>query len=254
MTTIIKIFVGTILAGSAVSVAAEPTEIVVRVISQDAKFVGDSMGGAQVVLRNAKTGKILAKGVTTGGTGDTKAIMEASGRSPSRSTPGAAAFSTRIDIAEPILVDLEVNGPLSRPGSSIRVVSQRWVLPGKPVNIGDGWVVELPGLAISPIATITGTDPANGDSNVSIKAKVELMCGCPITPGGLWDAKDYGVEVSAWRGGRQVSAGTLSFVESPGGFSGALKVPGKGRYKLVIFARNAKTGNSGVTQIVIPAR
>lgn len=252
MKTTIKIFAGMILSSYAVSVAAEPTEIVVRVISQDAKFVGDSMGGANVVLRNANTGKVMAKGVTKGGTGDTRAIMEASGRSPLRSTPSAAAFSTQLDIAEPTLIDLEVSGPVARPGSSIRIVSQRWVLPGQAVNIGDGCVVELPGLAISPTAAITNTDPASGGSIVSIKAKVELMCGCPITPGGLWDAKDYGVEVSAWRGGTQVSAGALSFVESPGVFSGDLKVPGKGRYKPIVFARNAKTGNSGIAQIPAP--
>ncbi len=40
---------------------AEPTSVTVHAISQDAKFIGDSMGGVEVVLRNAKTGKQLAK-------------------------------------------------------------------------------------------------------------------------------------------------------------------------------------------------
>ena len=59
------------------SAAAEPTQIVVRVISQDGKFVGDHTGGASVTLRDAKTGKVLALGSTKGGTGNTDRIMAA---------------------------------------------------------------------------------------------------------------------------------------------------------------------------------
>ncbi|MFC3175481.1 hypothetical protein ACFOD9_14575 [Novosphingobium bradum] len=42
---------------------ADPTPVTVRVISQDAKFVGDSTGGAQVILRDAENGHILAEGI-----------------------------------------------------------------------------------------------------------------------------------------------------------------------------------------------
>src|SRR3546814_10053714 len=59
-----------------------------------------------VVLRDAKTGKILAKGLTAGGTGDTKKIMEAVGRSPRRTTPDAAHYSTTLDISVPTLVKI----------------------------------------------------------------------------------------------------------------------------------------------------
>ena len=56
---------------------AEPTEIVVRVLSRDAKFIGSSMGGAQVTLRDVKSGDVLAEGQTSGGTGDTGLLMKA---------------------------------------------------------------------------------------------------------------------------------------------------------------------------------
>ncbi|MBW8294450.1 hypothetical protein [Sphingopyxis sp.] len=228
---------------------AEPTEVVVRVISQDAKFIGDSMGGAEIVLRDANTRRILARGITKGGTGDTKLIMQASGRSPLRSTSDAAAFVTRVDISKPTLVDLEVSGPKSKPGSTIRIVSQRWVMPGQPINIGDGWVVELPGLAISPTARLVELDKGDGVKSIAVTAKVELMCGCPITPGGLWDAKDYYVEVSAWQRGSSIAVAPLAFVEAPGSYAGQITAPMKGRYILYVTARNLKTGNSGVTQI-----
>ena len=45
----------------AVPAWAEPTPVKVHAISQDAKFIGDSMGGVEVVLRDAKTGKYSLK-------------------------------------------------------------------------------------------------------------------------------------------------------------------------------------------------
>lgn len=51
----------TLLAISAPAYA-EPTPVTVRVISQDAKFVGDGMGGARVTLREAREGHRTADG------------------------------------------------------------------------------------------------------------------------------------------------------------------------------------------------
>ncbi len=233
---------------------AEPTEVVVRVISEDAKFIGDSMGGAEVVLRDASSGRVLARGMTAGGTGDTARIMQANGRSPLIATPGAAAFTAQVDIDRPTLVDLEVSGPIDRPGSKIRIVSQRWIMPGQPVKIGDGWVVELPGLAISPSARFVEGGSADTGRSIAISANVELLCGCPITPSGLWDAKDYQVTASLWQRGRRVSEAQLAFVQAPGGFAGQMAAPAKGRYRIYINARNVVTGNSGVTELTLPQK
>jgi hypothetical protein len=41
--------------------SAEQTEIIVRVLAKDSKFVGTSMGGMRIILR-AHTGEILATG------------------------------------------------------------------------------------------------------------------------------------------------------------------------------------------------
>lgn len=54
---------------------AEPTQVVVRAVSKDAKFIGDSMGGVDVTLTDAKSGKVLARGKVAGATGDTKKIV-----------------------------------------------------------------------------------------------------------------------------------------------------------------------------------
>lgn len=50
---------------------AEPTEIIVRVLARGGKFIGTSMGGAEVVVRDAASGQVLARGTTEGGTGAT---------------------------------------------------------------------------------------------------------------------------------------------------------------------------------------
>ncbi len=222
--------------------SAEPTQIAVRVISADAKFVGDSMGGAAVTLRDVRTGRLLVQGKTKGGTGDTKKIMEANGRSPLRSTPDAAAFLTAIDIDRPTLVEAIITGPNAKPQSAVTVRSQRWFLPGKDLTIGDGWTIELPGLAITP-------QIARKDEGLWVDAKVELMCGCPISPGGLWDAAEYEVEATVWKGSRLLGSAPLAFIEAPGRFAGTIATPAKGRYRVVLFARNRKTGNSGVAEL-----
>ena len=58
-----------VLLGATFS-GAVPTEITVRVKTKDAKFLINLMGGASVTIKDAMTGELLAKGLTTGGTGN----------------------------------------------------------------------------------------------------------------------------------------------------------------------------------------
>lgn len=247
-------YLKTILTAAALTITgtahAENTDIMVRAISADAKFIGTSMGGVQLILRDARTGEILAEGTTSGGTGDTAAIMDAKGRSPARvaagagGAEGAAGYLATIDIGQPTLVELEARGPLDRPKSESQVTARRWVMPGEDIVAGDGWVVEMPGLAIT-----IGSLADQGE--LAIDAKVELLCGCPITPGGLWDADDYLVTASLWQEGVRTAEVPLPFVKAPGEFAGSLSVPHSGHYRLVIHARNLVTGNSGVAETTL---
>ena len=223
---------------------AAPTEVVVRVISQDAKFVGDSMGGAEVILRDAKTGKILAKGLTRGGTGDTEKIMAAKGRSPARASDSAAEFRTTININRPLLVRVEIKGPLNFRKTMQRATTERWVVPGKTASVGDGWVIELPGLAVRIIEP-TPLLFRRGQPHV-LTAEVQLMCGCPISAGGLWDSGNYDVSVEVRQDGKLREVVELPFAAAPGRFAAAWTPKMSGKSDLIVIARNRVTGNTGV--------
>lgn len=227
--------------GLAAPAFAEPTTITVRALARDAKFIGTGMGGVKVRLLNADSEEVLAEGVTSGGTGDTKRlVVEPRARGAKLSGEGDAAFTATIDLEEPTLIRLEATGP---GGNKTVITSTAWVLPGQPV-VGDGWVVEFPGLVVTP------TLAKAGDGRMTITAKVVLMCGCPVTPGGLWDADPFKVtlvmedvegppKVFAMAYAGQDSTFSVT-VDKPKGWSGT--------YWVTAF--DARTGNVGVVREV----
>ncbi len=202
------------------------------------------MGGVEVLLRDAKTGRVLAKGITKGGTGDTARIMQSTGRSPQRATLDAAHFATTLDLDKPTLVRLEARGPMGKPGKPITVTAERWLIPGQLLSEGDGWTIELPGLAVE----WKGDDPAKSYAGqvLTLSATVSLQCGCPITPGGIWNAADYAVEALIYKRDHLVARQSMPFATSPGGFVGTVTVAQPGTYRLVLSARNIRNGNTGL--------
>jgi hypothetical protein len=234
-------------------VQAMPTEILVRVIAQDAKFMGDHTGGAAIILREADSGKILAEGKTTGATGDTDRIMNATGRSPKRARDGDGSFSGVIDIDRPTLVTLEAAGPLGHPQSALKVSAQRWVLPGHHMRNGDGWTIELPGLILR-ITTPTSQSKFGNMLMIPVDVQMTLMCGCAITKDGPWKAEDYIVQALLFDHGRQVAMGALSFAGTDNRFIGGIEAPYDGSFELIVEGENKLTGNGGIARLplVVP--
>ena len=242
-----------ILAGLPVAAAAEPTDLVIRVISEGGKFVGTSMGGAEIIVRDVRSGEVLVHGRTAGSTGDTARSMKGGPRGTPLADETAAAFRTTIDIDEPRLVEVEAYGPLAQPQAAVRVTSQRWVLPGRGATQGDGWLLELPGLVVDlvePAAHQRGTAGAA----IRLAANVALMCGCPIEPGGIWDAARYDVRASAKRDGQPAGEVSLSYGGRTGYFTGTLPVDKAGAHVITVTAVDTKTGATGVdaSSILIP--
>ena len=79
-----------------------PTEIRVHVVSRDAKLIGTTVGGVWISIRDAASGRTLAEGLHTGGTGDTRRIMQTPRLRDSTlfTTDGAAHFSATIPLAQ----------------------------------------------------------------------------------------------------------------------------------------------------------
>lgn len=202
---------------------AVPTPVTVRVLSQGAKFIGSGMGGMAVTLSNARTGKPLAFGQISGGTGDTARIMNGAPRGTPVADAASAAFATAIDIAEPTEVRVEVKGPLKQGVTPVTASATRWLIPGQPVA-GDGWVVELPGLALT----------ARREAG-QVVADVSMLCGCPINNESLWQASRFTLE--AWVGGQRV---VLPFAGQTGRFAGA--VPAGAGWVTAIDSLTGATG------------
>jgi len=126
---------------------AVQTKLVVRAKSKDAKFIGTKMGGARVVVKDSETGKVLAEGLTTGDTGDTNKIMNEPKTRFGKIADGAAMFETSIDIAEPMLITIDVEAPYMDKTNMIKSSTQMWLIPGKDV-VGEGVTIEVPGFSV----------------------------------------------------------------------------------------------------------
>ena len=86
----------------------------IRAKARDAKFIGTSLGGAHIIIRNKLNQRILAEGNTTGSTGNTDLIMKTPKvRGNSIADEQTGGFMAAIDIEEPTFVNIEVISPLN---------------------------------------------------------------------------------------------------------------------------------------------
>ncbi|MEM8799845.1 MAG: hypothetical protein AAGF15_07180 [Pseudomonadota bacterium] len=227
-------------------------------IARGAKFIGTTMGGVEIILRDVSTGSVLASGITSGSTGDTERIMRTPlTRTEPRSLPKsaqqantlpAAHFLATLDIDAPMKVLVEARGPLGQLQSANRVTSERWVFPGNHLTEGDGWLLEMPGLVVNIIAPIVQSSTTGG---MKIEADVMLMCGCPITDGGLWDAAGYEVVATISRDGETIDTVPLAFAGTKNRFAVTYSPTEKGPLTITVTAWNARDGNSGLDRTAV---
>ena len=239
----------------ATTAQAVPTQIIVRVKAKDAKFVGTSMGGVLVTVRDVQTGELLAKGYTAGGTGDTVKIMKTPlSRGVSISDDSAAKFVATIDIAEPTSIEVTAYGPSAGLQSASKVSATQWVVPGKNITEGDAWLMEIPGFVVDVLAPPTHSVLSGVAQTVTIKANIMMMCGCPITPGGMWDANKIEVKALLKKNGQQVGVLPMEYAGSPSQFSGTWKISDAGTYEAAVYAYDATTGNTGINKVTFMVR
>ena len=247
-----KRWAGLVLGCVAAGAQAVPTPITVKVVAKSAKLVGDPAGGASVVIRDAMTGTVLASGTTQGSSGDTAALVERPiGRFTKWSTPGDAKFTAVIDLKEPRKITVEAGSPGAGAYGGSSASQTQWVLPGKSPNGVNGWVVELPGMMIDidvparhaevPAASVAA--PAH-----PIQANIVMMCGCPVSAGGLWDPAGWAVDFTVTRDAAPVQSGRLTYGGKPNLFTGSFDARAVGVYKIFVTAFDPVTGNAGVAE------
>ncbi|WP_022852316.1 hypothetical protein [Thermodesulfatator atlanticus] len=228
-------------------VNAQPTKIVVRVKAKDAKFIGSSLGGVLVIIRDARTGKILAQGKTVGTTGNTKLIMKTPHpRGVPISDAKSAKFEAVIDINEPTKIEVTAYGPLAQPQAANKVSATQWVVPGKNIDQGDAFMLELPGMMVDVLDPPAHVKLKGTPQEIALRANVAMMCGCPIIPGGIWDANNFEVKAIIKRNGKVVDEIPLKYAGKPSQFAATYKATEKGVYEAIVYAYCPANGNTGV--------
>lgn len=232
--------------------SALETRIDVRVLSRGAKFIGTSMGGVEIVLRDADTGEIYARGVTAGGTGSTELIMQqAHKRGGVVADASAAVYSASIDLAEPRRIEVSALGPLAQRQAANHVSATQWVVPGKHLTGGNGWLLEIPGFAVDILDPPAHQFNTGLPYSLDVHANVVKMCGCPITDGGLWDANDYEVKGLVKHNGKMISEFNMDFTGKASQFAGNLQLDQPGSYDITVYAYDPHSGNTGLDRTTI---
>ena len=230
---------------------AVPTKVIVRAKAKDAKFIGTSVGGAHVIIRNKVTGEILAQGLTEGSTGNTQLIMNTlKERGEMLSDENTAKFMAELDLDEPVFVRIEVFAPVNKKQATVTGTTELWLIPGKHI-LGDGVVIEIPGFIIDVLTPRTHQFISLGaveGKKIQIQANVVMMCGCTISDGGIWDANKLEVKGVLKKEGQNLEEINMQLV-SPNLFEGTAKVETVGSYELIVYAYHAATGNTGVDKV-----
>jgi len=231
---------------------AVPTKLVVRVKAKDAKFIGTGIGGALVVIRDHFTGEILAHGNTTGGSGNTELIMKTPlTRGQSQIDAQTAYYETALNINDPVLVDIEVLAPVNRRNAAVKGSTQLWLIPGKPIA-GDGVIIELSGYILDILTPNTHQMIALDslkDHSLDFKVSLTMLCGCPISKGGVWNADDIEIKAILKKNGIADVEFPVSKLPGNNLFNGIIKIPAKGNYELLVYAYDPKTNNTGLDRI-----
>lgn len=245
--TPLSLCLAAVVSGAAL---AEPTQIAVRVIGKDSKFIGTSMGGMRIVIRDADTGSVLADGITAGSTGDTKKLMdEDRKRGVAIVTDDAAHYTATIDIGEPRLLEISAFGPLAQRQGAARISVTHWVVPGKHITGGDGLMLELPGFVVDVLAPPTHVKLKGVPQTVDIAANVMMMCGCPTSAGGMWNSDKYEVRALLKKEGKAVGELPLTYAGKESQFAAQWTIAEPGTYQATVYAYDPANGNTGVDDV-----
>ena len=249
-------------AGQRKSLNGPKTRVLVRVQAKGGKYLGDDIGGSWVTVRNSHTGELLASGVTSGDSGSlsnsyvpnaSSRVIVTPGSSPRIhwlvAGPNSSRFSAEIALERPAMLEVSVFGAIGGLQTAHKAVATQWAVPGNDVEMG----VEISGLLVQVMDPPTHMKLLSSASTVPLKAKVAMMCGCPINIGMPWIPSDFNVtaHVRNLGSGAVVAVVPLAFSRSgvSGLYEGSYNVTEPGFYDVTILAVQRSTGNTGAGQV-----
>lgn len=232
--------------------AQESTKLTIRALAKDAKFIGTGIGGAYIIVKNHDTQEVLAKGYTTGSSGNTELVVTKPKVRHERITDDKTAkFVAVLNISEPLLVDIEAIAPFNRKSASIKATTQVWAIPNKDV-LGDGIILEIPGFVVdilSPTTHEVFSFDAKQSREVTLRVNTVMMCGCVIQNEGVWNASNYDVVAIVRKEGVEISKVKLVKTNEDNIFEVKIPVKESGNYELIVTAFDNKSYNTGVDKI-----
>lgn len=164
-----------LLCMMAAAAGAVETRVTVNVLSKDAKFIGTSMGGALVTIRNADTGELLASGLTEGSTSNTALLMTDNiTRRTTLVDDRSAKFQATVNIDEPTLVEITARGPMAQRQSAMSASVTQWLLPGKHVIAGNAVLLEIPGFVVDVLSP-PAHERMGSPADVTVRANLTMM-------------------------------------------------------------------------------
>jgi hypothetical protein len=127
-----------------------------------------------------------------------------------------------------------------------------WVLPGQDIE-GDGILLTFHGFAVHPVSPGPHQTFRPGEE-IRVEAHVVMMCGCPVEPGGLWDADRYRIRAQVRSADEVLTEIPLEFTGTTSRFAGSFTLPQSGSYKIIITAADPDRNNYGASQTSIVVR
>ena len=244
-----------------------PTRVAVRVIAKGGKYLGDDIGGSLVTVEDVRTGELLARGATSGGSGIKTLTDVRVTRLEVLTVEDASVFIATLDLEGPRLIRVTAYGPLAAQQSANTVSQTQWVYPGKNVGgeTSGGLLLEIPGLLVQVLNPPTHFMPATAPTEIEIRANVTMMCGCPISPTTAWNPDEFDVTALIEGGENYSAVRGLVFdenarYEAPSQFTHCWRPPKNETgqlqiYEITVSAFQSENGNTGVDRatLIIPA-
>jgi len=241
------------LGSMAASLEAQATKVLVRVVAHDAKIIGSGVGGAEITIRDAESGAVLAEGVQEGSTGNTGSIMGARERGATVfDTDGAGGFLAELDVREPTRVIIEAKGPLGAEQATQTASKSLLVIPGRDM-VGEGVILELNGFTVE-LQTPDDDASLRAGQAFDVRARLTMLCGCPTEPDGLWDSNDYEILVRALRAGEVVGEWPMTYTGTTSEYSASVRLDAPGEFEIQALAIDTGKGNAGMATRTVTVR